>query len=425
MSEAPGPRIVVLDDDPTGTQTVADLPIVLTPDIQTLSTAVSQWAGPLWVLTNTRAMKLADAKSHLAMIADRVQTVLGPSVRLVLRGDSTLRGHVLGEIDTLSAPDSVALFVPAFVEQGRVTIRGVHYVTLGDRRVEVATTEYARDPEFSYRTSDLVQWIAERDPGRPAFGMPLETLRSIGSSALADLLMSVPAHSVVVPDVETTADLQVIRDAWVEAQRRGRPVVLRCASSLAGVVTGAPAKPIAVEPVTGPVLVVCASYTSGATGQLAALAGLEGIASHQVDLSRAVSAHPDATNYCHSLAHEVADSLRAGRVTVLSTPRDTAPHRLNFAVGEQIMDAVVGTVRQLQGKFAALVTKGGITSARVARDALSVPIAYVRGQVLPGIPVWALDFPPGGAIDQVVIPGNVGQPTAIREIVSQFTGQLP
>ncbi len=206
MNEDQDPRIVVLDDDPTGTQTVAGLPIVLTPDVQTLSTAARQWAGPLWVLTNTRAMTWAEAQSYLAATVDRVHAVLGPSVRLVLRGDSTLRGHVLGEIDTLSVPGSVALFVPAFVEQGRVTIGGVHYVTLGNRRVEVATTEYARDPEFSYRTSDLVQWIAERDPGRPAFGMPLKSLRDAGSSALADLLVTVPAQSVVVPDAETVAE---------------------------------------------------------------------------------------------------------------------------------------------------------------------------------------------------------------------------
>src|SRR5260370_2450019 len=92
----------------------------------------------------------AEAQSSLAATVDRVHAVLGPSVRLVLRGDSTLRGHVLGEIDTLSVPGSVALFVPAFVEQGRVTIGGVHYVTLGNRRGEAAATG---DPQHTARSS--------------------------------------------------------------------------------------------------------------------------------------------------------------------------------------------------------------------------------------------------------------------------------
>lgn len=416
------PRVVVLDDDPTGTQAVADLPVILSPDLQTLAATARRWPGPLWVLTNTRAMTLASAQAHLAAIADRVRTVTGPSVRLVLRGDSTLRGHVLGEIDTLSGPDSVALFVPAFTEQGRVTLGGVHYVTEGGRLVEVAATEYARDPEFSYRSSNLVGWVTEHDPGRPAFALPLELLRTEGPAVLTELLTGSPAHSVVVPDAQTGDDLEVIRQAWTEAQRQGRQVVLRCAASMASVVTGAAGRPVLLEPATGPVLVVCASYTSGASEQLAALAGLTGVAWHELDLVRALASPPAGAGYCRDLGRELAQSLRSGRVAVLLTPRETEAANMNLATGEQIMDAIVGTVRELRGKFAALVTKGGITSARVARDALGVPVAYVRGQVLPGIPVWALGFPPDGTISHVVVPGNVGPPAALREIVGQLAG---
>lgn len=422
MSAAEGSRIVVLDDDPTGTQTVADLPIVLDPGAATLTSAAACGEGPVWVLTNTRAMRRSEAESFLAATAEGVAAAFGPAVRLVLRGDSTLRGHVLPEIDTLSGRDSVALFVPAFIEQGRVTINGVHYVLAGDRRVEVASTEYACDPEFGYHTSDLVRWISEREPGRPAWGMPREVLRSKGAAALAELLASVPARSVVVPDAETTADLEVIHAAWIMALERGRDVVLRCASSMASVVTGRPPKAITLEPVSGPVMVVCGSYTSGATEQLAALDGLESIARLEIDLMQALSSQTVASNYCRALANRVADSLRTHEVTVLSTPRRTQSHNLNFAAGEQIMNTIVGVVGEVQGKFRSLITKGGITSARIPRDALGVRMAEIRGQVLPGIPVWEIDVPSSGTIDQVIIPGNVGQRTAIREVVRGLTG---
>ena len=421
MTDAGAGRIVVLDDDPTGTQTVADLPVVLTPDTDTISAVAALWPGPLWVLTNTRAMTWPAAQSYLTATVASTRAVFGPAVRFVLRGDSTLRGHVLGEIDTLSTASSVGLFVPAFIEQGRFTIHGVHYVTLGDDLVEVSATEYARDPEFSYRSSDLVEWIAERDPGRTALGMPLEVLRTAGPSALADLLVRAPSHAVIVPDAESAADLRAIHAAWVEAQRRGRAVVLRCAASLAGVVTGTPGKPVVLAPVAGPVLVVCASYTSGAAAQLAALDGLAGVAAHEIDLSQALPASPAAARYQRSVASEVAASLQTRPVTVLSTPRDASAQHLSFAAGEQIMDAVVGIVRELRGQFSAIVTKGGITSARVARDALGIRVAYVRGQVSPGIPVWADGFPPTGVIDQVVVPGNVGPPEAIRDVLDQLS----
>ena len=424
MTESAAVRIVVLDDDPTGTQTVADLPVVLTPDTETLSAVAAQWSGPLWVLTNTRAMTWPAARAYLTATVASARAVLGPSARFVLRGDSTLRGHVLAEIDTLSTPDSVGLFVPAFIEQGRVTIHGVHYITLGNDLVEVSATEYARDPEFSYRTSDLVEWIADRDPGRTALPMPLEVLRTAGPSALADLLVGAPPHAVIVPDAESAADLRVIHAAWIEAQRRGRAVVLRCASSLASLVTGTPGRSVVLAPVAGPVLVVCASYTSGAAEQLAALDGLAGVAAHEINLSQALSASLDGSGYQRSLVKDVAASLRSQPIAVLSTPRAASAEHLGFAAGERIMDAVVGTVRELRGQFSAIVTKGGITSARIARDALGTRVAYVRGQVSPGIPVWADGFPPTGVIDQVVVPGNVGPSNAIRDILAQLTAPM-
>ncbi len=423
MSQHPAGRVVVLDDDPTGTQGVAGLPVVLKPDADTLRRTTRQWPGPLWVLTNTRAMPEAAAVGLVRQIAADVRAAAGPGTQLVLRGDSTLRGHVLAEIDALSPAGAVALFVPAFLDQGRVTVAGVHYVTAGGRRVPVAQTEYARDPEFGYRSSDLVEWVGEREPGRPAAGMPLDVLRAAGPAALADLLVAAPDRCVVVPDAETTGDLEIIAAAWAQAQSRGRPVVLRCAATMASVVTGARPHRLTLAPAGGPVLVVCASYTSGATAQLAALAGLGNVGWHELDLARALPGACGPDRYRAELTAALAASLPVTRVCVLSTPRQPLPAHLNLATGEQIMDAVVQVARGLDGQFAAVVSKGGITSARLARDAFAVPVAYVHGQVLPGIPVWELGYPPAGAVRQVVVPGNVGEPAALAQIVGQLAGQ--
>ena len=422
MSELRPGRVVVLDDDPTGTQGVAGLPVVLNPDDDTLRRAARQWPGPLWVLTNTRAMPEEAAAALLTRIAARVRAAAGPAAQLVLRGDSTLRGHVLAEIDALSAPGSVALFVPAFVEQGRITVQGVHFVTVGGSRVPVAETEYARDPEFGYRTSDLVEWVTDRDPHRPAAGMPLDVLRDAGLRLWPTCWWP---RRTVVSSCQTPRRSPTWRSSGLPGCRRsaaGRPVVLRCAASMASVVTGAQPQRIALGPANGPVLVVCASYTAGATAQLAALTGLDGVTSHELDLACALSGSHQAARHCAELAAAVTVALPAARACVLSTPRRPLPEHLNFAAGEQIMDMVVQVARLLAGQFSVLVSKGGITSARLARDALAVPVAHVQGQVLPGIPVWELGFPPGGAVRQVVVPGNVGEPDALAQIVSQLSG---
>ena len=78
--------------------------------------------------------------------------------------------------------------------------------------------------------------------------MSLDVLRAAGPGALADLLLAAPDRCVIVPDAETVGDLQLIGDAWVQAQRRGRPVGLRCAASMASVVTGARPRPLRLAP---------------------------------------------------------------------------------------------------------------------------------------------------------------------------------
>jgi hypothetical protein len=53
---------------------------------------------------------------------------------LVLRGESTLRGHVAVEMRALGPDEAVGLVVPAYPEAGRVTVGGVHYLDSGDDR---------------------------------------------------------------------------------------------------------------------------------------------------------------------------------------------------------------------------------------------------------------------------------------------------
>lgn len=150
--------VVVLDDDPTGTQCAADVPVLLDPEAD-VAAALDGACGPLYVLTNTRAMPRAEAVSLLAGLRDRVTRACartGRTPEFVLRGDSTLRGHVFAESDVFGAGDGVLLFVPAFPEGGRTTVDGVHRVLIDGRTVPVADTEFAADPVFGYTARTMV-----------------------------------------------------------------------------------------------------------------------------------------------------------------------------------------------------------------------------------------------------------------------------
>jgi uncharacterized protein YgbK (DUF1537 family) len=414
-------RVVVLDDDPTGTQGVSGLPIVLRPDAATLEGIRRTWGGPVWMLTNTRAMPEADAVATLTEMTGAIRRELGDDVRFVLRGDSTLRGHVLAEFDALAQPDSVNLFVPAFLEAGRVTVGGVHYTEVDGRRVEVAQTEYAHDHAFGYHSSRLTDFVTDRDPERTAIPFDSESLRAAdGVTSLRSILLGAPAGAVIVPDAETTADLEVIAAAWESAGAGGRHVVLRCAASLASVVTDSPPRRIAAPTGRASVLVVCGSYTAGARDQLAALDAAHPTSQVGVDIAAALG--EGASEYAERLADAMTKDLRGGGVVVLSTPRSTSPEHLNLAAGEALMDVVIGAVRALGVRPGLVISKGGITGARVARDGFAADIATVLGQPAPGVPLWRLRLPDGRDLDQLVVPGNVGTPALIADAVGFALG---
>ena len=76
------PRIAVLDDDPTGSQTVHDVAIVLALDDLRLA------GDTTFFLTNTRSLPEAEA----AALTERVARALfeqDPAVEIVSRSDST------------------------------------------------------------------------------------------------------------------------------------------------------------------------------------------------------------------------------------------------------------------------------------------------------------------------------------------------
>lgn len=96
----PRHKVVVLDDDPTGTQTVHDVPVLTMWDVATLR---SEFAGPapcFYILTNSRSMIPRMARALNVDLARNVQQAAGGRpFTLISRSDSTLRGHFPLETD--------------------------------------------------------------------------------------------------------------------------------------------------------------------------------------------------------------------------------------------------------------------------------------------------------------------------------------
>jgi uncharacterized protein YgbK (DUF1537 family) len=104
-------------------------------------------------------------------------------------------------------------------------------------------------------------------------------------------------------------------------------------------------------------------------------------------------------------------------VSVVTTERDRSADHNTLDHGRKVMDALTSAVRALLPEVEVVVSKGGITSADVARVGLGATRARVLGQVLPGISVWSLVAVDGRERLYVVVPGNVGEPDALVRVL--------
>jgi uncharacterized protein YgbK (DUF1537 family) len=150
---ASGRTLVVLDDDPTGTQSVADLPVLTRWSVPDFEWAFAQHAPAVYVLTNTRSLDPGEAEKRNREVVRNALAAGGGPLGFVSRSDSTLRGHFPLEPEVIAdelaqvagvRTDAIVI-VPAFPDAGRVTIGGTHYMRDGGTLVPVAETEFAQD----------------------------------------------------------------------------------------------------------------------------------------------------------------------------------------------------------------------------------------------------------------------------------------
>lgn len=422
-------RRLVLDDDPTGTQTVAGVPVILAPSPD----AFAGWlAGPepaTWVITNTRALPEQDAVVLVRRIRDQATRAAGRAgqpVELLLRGDSTLRGHVFAELDSLAPPEAALLLVPAFPEGGRVTVDGVHYLTQDGVRVPVAETEFARDPVFGYRSRRIVDWVAEVGGGRLATSVPLLQVRA-GPAAVREALCRAPAGMVVVPDAETRADLEAVAGGLAEARAYGRTVVVRAASSFASVWAGVPGRPVPPGDPSlrsgGRLLLVCGSHTAASTRQLAAVG--RRWRRRPVVLDTGALHGPQPERAVRAAAAVLGRQLDRPGLAVLASERVRRPGYAGLDAGARVMAGLTATVAAVVARVDAVVAKGGATAAQVATGGLGASTAQVVGQLAPGIPLWRLRCRDGRQLPYAVVPGNVGGDDALVTVVRRMATESP
>ena len=435
-----GRRLAVLDDDPTGTQTVHGVPVLTTWSVEDLRWALEQPSSTFYILTNSRSFPEEEAagmnreiSANLASAAERT----GEDFAIVSRSDSTLRGYYEAETEALRRDlgvdfDGIVL-CPCYIEAGRLTVDDIHWVRQAERLVPVGETEFASDASFGYSSSNLAAWVEEKTAGRikasEVASVGLADIREGGPARVAEVLLGVRSGRPVVVNAASYADLEVFVLGLLDAEKRGRRFLYRTGPSFVRVRGGISEKgPLSAEelyrhrPRQGHGLVLVGSHVEMTTRQLEHALALSGVRAVELSVPRLLDAGA-RDGELDRVASEVNLGLAEAEVVVY-TSREVVhggAGRTGLDVGVSVSDALVEIVRRVDRRLppAFVVAKGGITSSDVGTRGLGVRRAEVAGQVLPGIiSVWILPedsaFP---GLPYIIFAGNVGEEDSLARVI--------
>jgi uncharacterized protein YgbK (DUF1537 family) len=441
-------KVVVLDDDPTGTQTVHDVPVLTEWSVESLRRELGSDGHCLFILTNSRSLPPEQARALNCLIArNLLGAASAKSFVVVSRSDSTLRGHFPLETDALSevlGPFDGVLLVPFFETGGRHTINDVHYLAEGEWLTPVAQTQFARDVTFGYRNSNLRAWVEEKSAGRiraeNVASISIEMIRRGGPEQVCQSLMGLHRGCTCVVNVASGRDLHVFVLGLLQAEAAGKRFIFRTGASFAAARAGIAPRPLltAAElfgdrgpppdprsetpaPSRGG-LVVVGSYVPTSSEQLRELLASGRTANVELNV-RAVLAGEVRSELARASA-AVNAALAAGRDTVLYTSRELVTGcdpADSLAICRRVSGALMEILNRIAVRPRFVVAKGGITSSDVATGPLRVKRAMVLGQIMPGVPLWRMGEGHWPGLIYVSFPGNLGGATVLRDVVDKLS----
>jgi uncharacterized protein YgbK (DUF1537 family) len=423
------PKIIVLDDDPTGSQTVHSCLLLTRWDVPTLQAALADAAPLFFVLTNTRGMDAARAAAVTREVCENLKAAradyAGP-VLFVSRSDSTLRGHYPVETDVMNAvlgPFDATLLTPGFFEGGRVTRDSTHYLVVDGKPVPTHETEFARDSVFGYTTAFLPDYVAEKTDGRVAAAdVARLTLTDLRKGQAGAWLAALNDNATGVVDGESPDDYRLFADAVLQAAANGKRLLFRSAASLLTALARLPPQPVAAESFATlvrdgrPGAVVVGSHVAKTTAQLSVLLKERGTIGLPLDVARLPAERAAVVD---ELTASITHAHAQGLTPVVFTSRaelQFASTAERLAFGEAVSGTLMDVVRRLPDTLGFLISKGGITSNDVLSTGLELATSRVLGQILPGVTV--VQTPPWHRLPTlpvVIFPGNVGGDGALAE----------
>lgn len=434
-------KIVVLDDDPTGVQTVHDISVYTDWSEESIRNGFEETNNLFYILTNSRgftAEQTTKAHREIAEVVDTVSKKTGKEYIFISRSDSTLRGHYPLETELLKESYEKntgktidgEILCPFFKEGGRFTIENVHYVKYGEELVPANETEFAKDKTFGYTADTMPRYVEEKTGGAYKAAdvtcISLADIHEMNIDKIEAQLMDVKDFNKIIVNAVDYADVKVFCVALYRAMAKGKVFMFRTAAAIVkvmGAVTDQALltrEQMVVKETDNGGIIVVGSHTDKTTKQVESLRELTDIEFIELDASLVTDDAAFEAEVRRCLEKE-EECIKAGKTVCCYTSRklitaDTGDKEDELRLSVKISDAVQSLVGRLSVTPSFVIAKGGITSSDVGTKALAVKKANVLGQIKPGIPVWQTGdeskFP---LTPYVIFPGNVGEITTLKE----------
>jgi uncharacterized protein YgbK (DUF1537 family) len=426
-------KIIVLDDDPTGTQTVKDLPVYTQWTEDLLEDGFKQSNNMFYILTNSRALNEEETTALHKEISSNIEKVsqrLNHPYLIISRGDSTLRGHfylepkVLNDAST-SGFDAV-FYVPEFFEGNRFTYNGIHYLKENDTYMPVAESEFSNDTTFGFNSETMADFIEEKSHGaitsNEVYHITLEQIRNRDKTAIFKTFESINNFVAVVVDALNDEDMDYFVACLTEfLANHEKKFMFRTAASFVKAMCQTPGEIINLKNYkqnnNGGIIIV-GSHVKKTSDQLQHLLNNTNIKQSEFDVKKVTESN--LNEYIAEQITQVEQIINDGKDIVIYTSRDvikTEDLTNNLSISTNISNSLVEIIRGLQVQPKFIIAKGGITSSDVATKGLNIHKADVIGQVTKGVPVWLTGseakYP---KMPYVIFPGNVGDVETLTEV---------
>lgn len=428
------PKIIVLDDDPTGSQTVHSCLLLMEWDIETLRLGLADECPIFFILTNTRALTPEQAAQVTKEVCHNLKKAIAlegiEEFLVVSRSDSTLRGHYPVETDVIAEElggFDAHFLVPAFFEGGRITRDSIHYLMVDGVETPVHETEFAQDSVFGYSYSYLPDYVEEKTEGKIKAHQVTRFLLNDIREGVKDKLTNLENNQCVVVDAETQSDLDNFAKDLLTVAAEGKKFLFRSAASILTSLAKLGKQPISAEkmaqykPTNNTGVILVGSHVKKTTEQLQVLLTESDTIPVEVDVVLLKDNPQQKNEILNDCLTQIKQAYNSGKTPVVFTSRKelTFPdiqQRLKF--GEAVSSLLMEIVKNLPRDIGFLISKGGITSNDVLSTGLQLRLARLLGQILAGCSVITTpeNHPLFPNLPVVLFPGNVGDANGLLTV---------